>query len=62
MTRRFTKASPELIRKAKTEGVVQKVDGSWRIVSIKRKRLWDAHYKTKESAESGLRAYHMNKH
>lgn len=53
-------ASPEILEKAKTEGVVQKVDGEWRIVAIKKKRLWSAHYKSKESAENALKAYHAN--
>jgi hypothetical protein len=35
-------ASPELLEKAKTDGVVQKVGDSWRIVAIKKRKLWDA--------------------
>ena len=55
-------ASPELIEKAKTEGVVQKVGDSWRIVAIKKGKLWNAHYQSKEKAEKALSAYHANKH
>jgi len=54
-------ASPELIEKAKKEGVVQKVGDSWRIVAIKKGKLWDAHYKSHESASKALSAYHANK-
>lgn len=55
-------ASPELIEKAKTSGVIQKVNGEWRIVAIKKKKLWNAHYKSKENAEAALRGYQANKH
>lgn len=67
-TKRFSKvdnredASPELIEKAKESGVVQKVGDSWRIVSIKKKKLWDAHYDSEEKANAALRAYQANKH
>ena len=54
-------ASPELIEKAKKDGVVQKVGDSWRIVAIKKGKLWDAHYKSHESASKALSAYHANK-
>lgn len=66
--RRFSKtdnredASPELLEKAKKEGVIQKVGGDWRIISIKKGKLWDAHYDSRENAEKSLRAYQANKH
>lgn len=66
--RRFSKidnredASPELIEKAKKEGVIQKVNGDWRIVSIKKGKLWNAHYDSKAKAEASLRAYQANKY
>lgn len=66
--RRFSKtdnredASPELLEKAKESGVVQKVGDSWRIISIKKKKLWDAHYDSKSKADDALRAYQANKH
>jgi hypothetical protein len=53
-------ASPELLEKAKTDGVVQKVGDSWRIVAIKKKKLWDAHYTSKEKAQAALAAYHIH--
>ena len=55
-------ASPELLEKAKKEGVVQKVGNSWRIVAIKKARLWDAHYTSKEKAQAALRGYQAQKH
>lgn len=54
-------ASPEILEKAKTSGVVQKIGDSWRIVAIKKKKLWDAHYGSREKAEAALRAYQANK-
>lgn len=66
--RRFSKtdhredASPEIIEKAKTSGVVQKVDGHWRIVSIKKGKLWPAHFQSEAKAQASLRAYQSNKH
>lgn len=66
--RRFSKidnredASPELLEKAKESGVVQKVGDSWRIISIKKKKLWDAHYDSKSKADNALRAYQANKY
>jgi hypothetical protein len=53
-------ASPELLEKAKTDGVVQKVGDSWRIVAIKKRKLWDAHYASKEKAQAALAAYHCH--
>lgn len=54
-------ASPELIEKAKSSGVIQKVGDSWRIISIKKRKLWDAHYNSRENAEAALRGYQANK-
>lgn len=65
--RRFSKidnredASPELLERAKKEGVIQKVGGDWRIISIKKGKLWDAHYTSKSKAEAGLRGYFMSR-
>lgn len=55
-------ASPEVLKKAKEDGVIQYINGEWRIVSIKKKKLWDSHYDTREDAEKALRAYHANHH
>ena len=66
--RRFSKidnredASPELIEKAKKEGVIQKVNGDWRIVSIKKGKLWSSHFDSKAKAQASLSAFHANKH
>ena len=51
------------MRKAETDGVVQKrPDGKWGIIA-KRKRLWwTAGYDSRESAEAALRAYHAGRH
>jgi hypothetical protein len=51
------------MRKAETDGVVQKrPDGKWGIIA-KRKRLWwSAGYDSRESAEAALRAYHAGRH
>lgn len=51
-----------LLEKAKKDGVIQEYDGSWRIISLKAGKFWDAHYKSKESASEALRAYQANKH
>lgn len=51
-------------KKARKEGVIQKDDkGRWRIISLKTSpaEYWNAHYKTRESAEKALAAYHANK-
>ena len=52
----------ELLKKAEKDGVIQEYDGSWRIISLKAKKFWDAHYKSRESASEALRAYQANKH
>jgi hypothetical protein len=53
-------ASDELLERAKKDGVVQKVGDSWRIVAIKKRKLWDAHYASKEKAQAALAAYHCH--
>ncbi len=53
-------ASQEVIEKAKKDGVVQKIDGSWRIVAIKKGKLWRAKFQSKEKALNSLRYYHQN--
>ena len=66
--RRFSKtdnredASPELLEKAKKEGVIQKVDGDWRIISIKKGKIWPQRFDSREACEKSLRAYQANKH
>lgn len=55
-------ASKELIKKAKKSGVIQKVGDSWRIVSIKKGKLWNAHYTSEEKAKAALRGYQATKH
>lgn len=65
--RRFSKtdnredAPKEIIEKAKTSGVVQKVNGDWRIVSIKKGKLWTPIYSSKAAAQDSLAAYHASK-
>ena len=51
------------MRKAETDGVVQRrPDGKWGIIA-KRKRLWwTAGYDSRETAEAALRAYHAGRH
>lgn len=58
------KVPADIEKKAKEEGVIQKdKNGSWRIISLKTSpaEYWNAHYKTRESAEKALSAYHANK-
>ncbi len=45
------------------KGVIQKYNGSWRIVSMKTDppEFWNSHYQTKEDAEKALSAYHANR-
>lgn len=42
-------------------GCVKKVGDSWRIISNKTGKLWDAHYKTKEDADKALAAFWIGK-
>jgi hypothetical protein len=54
----------DIAEEGKKSGVVQKdKSGSWRIISYKTNppTFWNAHYKSKESAEASLRAYQANK-
>lgn len=58
------KVPSNIEKKAREEGVIQKdSNGSWRIISLKTSpaEYWNAHYKTRESAEKALSAYHANK-
>lgn len=59
------KVSKELLKEIKEgkSGVIQSdpSGNGWRIVSVKDGEYWNAHYKTKASAEKGLAAYHANK-
>lgn len=51
------------MRKAETEGVVQKrPDGKWGIIAKKKRLWWSAGYDSRESAEAALRAYHAGRH
>ena len=51
------------MRKAETDGVVQRrPDGKWGIIAKKKRLWWSAGYDSKESAEAALRAYHAGKH
>ena len=59
------KAPKEIVEKVKKgEGVIHKINGKWRIVSMKATppRLWEAHYDSKESASKALQAYQARKH
>ena len=51
------------MRKAETEGVVQRrPDGKWGIIAKKKRLWWSAGYDSRESAEAALRAYHAGRH
>lgn len=51
------------MRKAETDGVVQRrPDGKWGIIAKKKRLWWSAGYDSKESAEAALRAYHAGRH
>ena len=39
-------------------GCVTQKDGSWKVISNKTGKLWDANYSSKADAEAALRAYH----
>lgn len=59
------KAPKEIVEKVKKgEGVIHKINGKWRIVSMKATppRLWSAVYDTEADAKAGLAAYAMRKH
>ena len=59
------KAPKEIVEKVKKgEGVVHKINGKWRIVSVKANppRLWNAVYDTEADAKAGLAAYHKYRH
>lgn len=63
--KKFTRlpVSPEDLKKAEKDGVVQKrPDGGWGIIAIKKKLWWDSTYSSKEKAEAALRAYHAQRH
>lgn len=54
--------SDEDMKKAETEGVVQrKPNGKWGIISKRKREWWSADYSSKALAEAGLRGYQMNK-
>lgn len=55
--KRFSKSNG----KCPKSGCIKKLGDKWRIISNKTGKLWPAHYKTKENAESALDAYHANK-
>ena len=51
------------MRKAETDGVVQRrPDGKWGIIAKKKRLWWSAGYDSRESAEAALRAYHAGRH
>lgn len=52
----------ELLEKAKKDGVVQKYDGSWRIISIQSGKFWNIKEDSKEKCEQILKAYQANRH
>lgn len=57
------KVPSNIEKKAREEGVIQRdSNGSWRIISLKTSpaEYWNQHYKSKESAEKALKAYHSN--
>lgn len=54
---------PDILEKAKVEGVIQKDhNGDWRIVAIKKRKFWTPKYTSRANAESALKAYQANKH
>lgn len=55
----------EIVKKVENgDGVIQKYNGAWRIVSMKTNppTFWDSKYPSKEAAEGGLKAWHANRH
>ena len=55
------KVPASILNKARKDGVVQKDSkGQWRIIALKSGTYWNQVYKSKENAESALRAYHSN--
>ena len=45
-------------KSAGKSGCVTHEGGSWRVISNKTGKLWDAHYDSRSDAEAALRAYH----
>ena len=55
--------SREDMKKAETDGVVQKhPSGDWGIISKRKGLWWSTTYDSREKAEAALRAYHAGKH
>ena len=46
--------------KCPPSGCIKKSGNKWRIISNKTGKMWPQHYKTKESAENALQAYHVH--
>lgn len=58
-------APPEIVQRVKNgEGVIYKINGKWRIVSMKTNppSLWPQSYDSEEKAKAALRGYQANKH
>lgn len=54
-------ASLSVLERAKKSGVIQKIRGNWRIVSIKKKKLWTPKYRSRKTALKALRGYQANR-
>ena len=55
---------PDFAKKARDgEGVVQKIDGKWRVISLKTEppSLWPQIFSSKEKGEKAVAAYHLHK-
>ena len=52
----------DITSKVEKSGVIQQDrEGRWRIINKDKKKFWTAKYKSKESAEAGLRGYFASK-
>ena len=52
----------DIMSKVEKSGVIQQDrEGRWRIINKDKKKFWTAKYKSKESAEAGLRGYFASK-
>ena len=53
----------DIMEKVERTGVIQQDrEGKWRIINKKKKKFWDVHFDSKESAQRGLRGFFHAKH
>ena len=63
IVKRREKVPDSILKKSMEDGVIQKDEnGVWRIINRQKGVYWNSHYKTKEDAQAGLKAYQANKH